>query len=228
VKIFLSLFFIALLSCSTRQVLLNSNALSEHQTVTIETCAGEKRTGVVFHADSAAVLIRDSSGQKTEILMSDIVKVKGPFPVLDNNGILVTESEIDSAITNTNLTVYAIVGGAISSGVSFLVSSLVNNEILGHSNSVPVYVGTISGAAVGTILFAHSGAVKDREKAIDNILMSRSKAEFMLSLPDQEKDVLLKEKIQQLIQERKQAEKEIRELEKELKDSEPQQRDKTE
>ena len=227
-KILLNIFFISLLSCSTRQVLLNPKALYENQTVTIETTGGEKRTGVVFQVDSAAVLIRDTSGQKTAISMSEIVKVKGPFPIVDDNGILVTEAEIDSAKTNTNLTVFAIVGGVISGGISFLASSLINNEIAGRSNSAPVYIGTITGTAAGTILFAHSGAVKDRERAIDNILMSRSEAEFMLSLPDQEKDILLKKKIQQLIQEREQAEKEIRELEKELKDSKPQQRDNSE
>jgi hypothetical protein len=184
--------------------------------VIFETADGEKVSGIVILANSDAMLVLDSYGEERGFLTKNIVSAKGPQPVLDADGLIVSEAEIDSFQTNTNLTAYAIVGGIISGGVSFLASSLMTHEVLNINNDAPIYIGTTAGLAAGTILFANSGAHKDREKAIENVLVSRTQSGYEISLPDRDNDVLLREKIKEIIEERKRLEAEIDHLLKDM------------
>jgi hypothetical protein len=161
---------ITLLSCSSQQVLLNPKTLHTSQTVTIETSDGEKVSGTVFLANAQAVLMHDTYGNERGFLTKHIVSARGPEPVLDDNGMIVTEAEIDSFQTNTNLATHAVVGGIISGGISFLASSLITHEVFNKDSDVPIYIGTTAGTTIGTILFANAGRRKDRERAIENIL----------------------------------------------------------
>ena len=57
---------------------------------------------------------------------------------------------------------------------------------------------------------------KDRKRAIDDINVARYNTVYEYSLPDQEADILIKKKINELIEERQQIEQEIEQLEREL------------
>ena len=189
--------------------MLNPKAFFKNQTVKIETADGENVAGVVLLANADAVLIKDSYGEERGFLTKNIVQAQGPQPIMDNKGVLVSEAEIDSMQTNTNLTAYAIVGGLISGGVSFLGSSLLTHEVMDSDSDAPVYIGTTAGLTAGTLLFAQSGARKDREKAIENVLASRAESGYEISLPDQNDDVLLREKIREIVEERQKMEAQI-------------------
>lgn len=177
-----------------------------------ETAEGEKVSGIVVLANADALLVNDSYGEERGFLTKNIVTIKGPQPVLDGNGIVVSEAEIDSFLTNSNITVYAIVGGIISGGLSYLAASLMTHEVLNIDNDAPVYVGATAGLTVGTLLFAQSGARRDREKAIENILLSRTEPGYEISLPDQYDDIMLRQKIKEIVEERMQMEAEIDQL----------------
>ena len=211
-----SLICITLLSCSTQHILLNPKTLYTNQTVTIETSDGEKVSGTVILANSEAVLMHDSYGDERGFLTKHIVGAKGPEPVLDENKVIVTEAEIDSFQTNTNLATHAIVGGIISGGVSFLASSLLTREAFNNDSDVPIYIGTTVGTTIGTILFANSGKRKDREQAIAHVIESRTEPGYEISLPDQQDDIMLKEKIIEIMKEREKMEEEIDRLLKDM------------
>ncbi|MBN1464234.1 hypothetical protein JXA02_00635 [candidate division KSB1 bacterium] len=201
-----------LLSCSAQHVLLEPKDLHRNQTVLFETTDGEKVSGVVVLANGEAVLVNDSYGEERGFLLKNIVTIKGPQPVLDENGVIVSEAEIDSFRTNANLTTYAIVGGIISGGVSFLAASLMTHEVFNIDSEAPVYIGTTAGLAAGTVLFAESGARRDRDKAIENVLASRTEPGYVISLPDQNDDIILRQKIKEIIEERMKLEAEIDQL----------------
>lgn len=214
-----------------QQLLLNPDALQVNQSVTIETADGEKISGVVCMSDSNAVLIVDKSGKETALLLSNVVSIKGPHPVLDNNGVLVSKAEIDSFRTDTNLKTYAIVGGIISGGMGFIAGNLMSYAIgsSDYNNNVIIYIGTMTGLTTGGILFATTGARHDREKAIEHALLSRAAYDYKISLPDQKDDILLRNKIQEMVNERQKIEKEIEQLLDELGDvKEPQETHKSE
>ncbi len=213
--------FILILSCSTRQVLLDKRDFHPNQTITIETRDGAKISGLVTHANADAVLMRDTSGKQRGFLTKNIVSAIGPNPVLDDNGIIVSEAEIDSMHTSSHVTTFAIVGGFMSGGISYLVSRMVTNEILKKNREAPLYIATVTGISMGTILFARVGHRKDREKAIDNVLKARSQGTYDISLPDLEDDKFLKEKIDEIMRDRQEKEQEIERLNNELKDKPP-------
>lgn len=204
--------FSAFLSCSTQHVLLNTNALFKNQSVTIKTDNGENISGVVCLADSHAVIILDRSGQQTGVLLSNIVSATGPHPVFDNTGELVSEAEIDSFRTDTNLKIYTIIGGIFSGGLGFLSGRLTSQTIGKSKNHLPDYLGTTAGLTLGGVLFAATGIRKDRELAIEQVLLSRDTSDYSISLPDREDDILLRKKIDQVIEERRHMEKEIEQL----------------
>jgi hypothetical protein len=201
-----------LLSCGSQYILLNPKELHRKQTVQLETTEGEKVSGMVILANGDAFLINDSYGEERGFLTKNIVTIKGPQPVLDDNGIIVSEAEIDSFHTHANITIYAIVGGIISGGVSFLASSLLTHEVSNVDDDSPVYIGTIAGLTAGTLLFANSGARRDREKAIEDVLLSRAEPGYEISLPDQHDDIILRQKIKEIVKERMQMEAEIDQL----------------
>jgi hypothetical protein len=219
-KIVVAVLFISILSCSTQQVLLDQHNFHPNQTITIETRDGEKISGIVTHANADAVLMRDTSGKQRGFLTKNIVSAIGPSPILDDNGIIVSEAEIDSLHTSSHVTTYAFVGGFMSGGVSYLFSRMVTNEILKKNREAPLYIATVTGMSVGTILFAKAGDKKDREKAIDNVLAARSDGGYNISLPDLEDDKFLKGKIDEIKKDRQQKEQEIERLNNELKNKE--------
>lgn len=216
IRMVTALVVVSALSCSTQQVLLDKKSFHPNQTIRITTHDGEQVSGIVTHANADAVLLRDAAGKERGFLTRSIRSAVGPRPVLDDHGLIVSEAEIDSVKTSTHLTTYAFVGGFMSGGVSYLFSRMINNEILHNHRDAPLYIATVTGVSIGTILFARAGHAKDREKAIDNVLVLRTGATYNLSLPDLEDDKYLKAKIDELVQDRLQKEQEIERLSKEL------------
>lgn len=220
-KIAVVLLFVLIISCSTQQVLLDHRDFHPNQTVNIKTRDGEQISGIVTHANADAVLLRDTTGKQRGFLTKNIVSATGPNPVLNDNGIIVSEAEIDSIQTATHVTTFAIVGGFMSGGVSYLFSRMINNEILKSHRDAPLYIATVTGVSLGTILFARAGDRKDREKAIENVLTARTDLKYNISLPDLEDDKYLKEKIDEIMKDRQEKEKEIQQLNNELESQEP-------
>lgn len=198
-----------LFAACSQHVLLNSKDLHKNQTVKIETSDGEHVAGTVMLANAEAVLLRDETGKERGFLTKNIVTAAGPSPILDDNGVLVSEAEIDSFQTHANVTTYAIVGGLISGGVSYLLSNLITRDALGSNNDAPIFIGVSAGTAAGTVLFANSGANKDRENAVNQVLDSRLQADYRISLPETDNDLLIKQKIEEIIEQRKKLEAEI-------------------
>ena len=79
----------------------------------------------------------------------------------------------------------------------------------GYPDFVPMFKAENFNADEWAELFAKAGAHKDREMAIEYVLDSRRQAEEILSLPDNELDKLIKQKIAETITLREQIEAEI-------------------
>ncbi len=197
------------MACSARTILVQPENIHEEQRVVLRLKDNTVVSGTALRANDKSILLLQDSGDERIIFVKNISSASGPEPIFDDSGRLISEMEIDSLKTNANKTAYAIAGGAISLGMSVLAGTLVEREYLHQNGHAAIYTGMAAGTAVGAALFTRAGARKDREAAIEYVLDSRSQADEILSLPDDQTDKLIKAKIQEIIAQRLEIENEI-------------------
>ncbi len=208
---------LVLLGCSSRQIPLQLESIRTKQLVTIETTNGQTISGVVAGESHSAFVLTDpkSDGKFAVIEKTNIRQITGPEPIIDFNGDLVSEQEIDRVKHHVNFTTHVILGGLVSMGASLFVSSLIADQFqMDHPNAL-VLPGTVAGTIAGAVSFGQTGARQDREIAIEKILTER--LQQSLGLPESgASDKLIMERINALRRSRFQQEKEIERLKREL------------
>lgn len=197
------------MACGARTVLVSPRDIHEEQRVILTLNDGSTLSGLALRANSKSLLLLDDAGEEHIVFVKNIVSAHGPEPIFDDNERLISEMEIDSVKMNANKSAYAIVGGFMSLGVSYLAATLVEREFMQESSNAAIATGMAAGTLAGAALFARTGAQKDREMAVEYVLESRMQAEEMLSLPDNETDTLLKLKIAETIARRELVDAEI-------------------
>ena len=203
---------VMLMACGARSVFVAPEDIHEEQRVVLTLNDGSTISGLALRANSKSLLLMDESGEEHIVFVKNIVSAKGPEPIFDDNDCLISEAEIDSTKTNVNKSAYAIAGGVISLGVSYLAGTLVEREFMQESSGAAIYSGMAAGTLAGAALFAKTGAQKDREVAVEYVLESRMQAEEILSLPDNETDKLLKLKIAETIAQRELIDQDIEQI----------------
>lgn len=206
------------MGCSANMVHVAPADIHEEQRVVLKLNDGSIISGLALQVNSKSILLQDDVGEEHIVFVKNIAAAKGPQPIFDDNNQLISQLEIDSTKTRANKTAYAVVGGLMSLGVSYLAGTLVERDVLQEKNNAVIYSSMAAGALSGAALFAAEGARKDREMAVQTILDSRQQMNEILSLPDDETDKLIKKKIADIIAQRQEVEKKIDQVLQEIDD----------
>jgi hypothetical protein len=194
------------LSGCSSQVGLKPEKLTRQQTVLLTLQSGQSVTGEVESVDAEGVVVIDRKGQAWRARLSQIADLKGPVPVFDSEGRIISEKEISQYETNHNAVLFTISGGLLSMGTSFFISSMLSRVADAEQHNAIVIGGTALGTAAGTILFHGMGARKDRDTAIREIRYNRAlekgagdvgKEQDKKSKVDTELDQIRRERAQQ-------------------------------
>ena len=206
------------MGCGANMVHVAPADIQEEQRVVLKLNDGSIISGLALQVNSKSILLQDDVGEEHIVFVKNIAAAKGPQPIFDDNNQLISQLEIDSTKTRANKTAYAVVGGLMSLGVSYLAGTLVERDVLQENNNAVIYSSMAAGALSGAALFAAEGARKDREMAVQTILDSRQQMNEILSLPDDETDKLIKKKIADIIAQRQEVEKKIDQVLQEIDD----------
>lgn len=197
------------MGCGANMVFVSPEDIHEEQRVVLKLNNGSTISGSALQVNSKSILLQDDGGEEHIVFVKDIAAAHGPQPIFDDNDRLISRMEIDSTKTRANKTAYAVVGGLMSLGVSYLAGTLVEHDVQSPNKDAMIYSGMAAGTLAGAALFAAEGSRKDREMAVESILESRMQMQEILSLPDDETDTLIKKKIIEIIAQRRDVEKEI-------------------
>lgn len=208
-----------ILSCSS-QLYLKPETLQEQQTVTIYLKNGNKVQGEILKIDQDAFIIVDRVGQAWRAPLSRIDYTKGPFPVRDANGAIISEREISARKSDNNLWIFAFSGALLSMGTSFFISSMIARATDEENNKREniIYGGTAAGTAAGALIFSQIGKRKDRHQAIEMIRKERAFDPGMTIEEDKKRKEQILEEIEALKRERNFQEQEIEKLKTQIKD----------
>jgi hypothetical protein len=124
------------------------------------------------------------------------------LPMLDEAGKPVTREEIDQKRTNKNFWLFTVGGGALSFGASFFAGALLDRNAKGDDHT-KLWVITGAGSVLGTVLFAHSGRVRDFNVAVEAVKDSRKESASGEIVQEQEKQKQLEEEKKKLEAERR-------------------------
>jgi hypothetical protein len=220
-KLFMSiplLLFLAAIafSCSSRYIFLRHTDLYVDQPVQITLKDGSTVSGQIANVAQEKIDLLLKNGTHRAIEQTDVGCCRGPEPIFDTQGNFISESEIQAAIHSKNCTAHAVFGGLISLGVSFVAASLVSQEAVTDHRQFFTVALTTAGGAFSTLRFAQSGALKDREVAIEKILKERNELALDAAVPDEADDLLIKERILALRREQQDHLEEIAKLKKEI------------
>lgn len=203
-------------ACSHR-VFIEPESLKKNQVMQIELQNGDKIDGLVIGLGGESVAIQNEKGVEQRIQMSEIKSVKGPEPVLDAYGQIITETEIKSVKQNKNLKSYSISGGLISLGLSFFTSAMISRQQDEDKRDAVIYGGTAAGTVVGTSIFAILGARKDRQDAINNLILSRQGVRPEEEWKGIRNELEVREEIEKLKEEHDRQQEEIKKLQQQIK-----------
>lgn len=95
--------------------------------------------------------------------------------MVDDRGQAITQQEVDAKKSNKNFLLYTLGGGALSFGASFFVGSMVERNAESE-NRTALWAITGAGTVIGTVLFAHTGRVRDFNLAVDMVKDERQGA----------------------------------------------------
>ncbi|MCD6115447.1 hypothetical protein J7K93_00390 [bacterium] len=145
------------------------NDLKQDNTARITLVSGETMNGTVKKIEPHQIVIL-KDGRLHNISKSSIQSVKILPPVYDDLGNCISEYDIRKVKKNKNALIYGLGGGALSSGTSLFISSMLAGE---NATKSTVFGETAAGTAVGTFLFVKAGMAKDRKEAIEKIKQER-------------------------------------------------------
>lgn len=215
-KMFLLLGFLLFsIGCSS-QMKLKVEDLVPQQQVTIAMANGQKVSGAVVRVDQESVVLKDENGKSWRAKKDRILSVKGPEPVLDLKGNLISEEEIARNKTNKNFWLFTISGGVLSLGTSFFVSSMISRASDDGNRNAITYGGTAAGTAIGTLLFSRAGAHRDREFAIQKITLERIGQQVKDEVAESKRKAEIQKEIERIKQERAAQQAEIEALRKKI------------
>ena len=86
--------------------------------------------------------------------------------MVDDRGQAISNQEIAAKKSNKNFWLYTLGGGALSFGASFFVGSMVERNAESDSRTA-LWAITGAGTVIGTVLFAHTGRVRDFNQAVE-------------------------------------------------------------
>ena len=212
---------VLLINCSSRQIPLEIESIRKNQLVTITTSNGQSFSGEVAGQNKTAFIVAHSNSDREFAVIdkANIQHITGPEPIIDARGELVTEQEIDATKDQVNFTTHIVLGGLFSLGASLFASSLVSNEFPEKEQNAFVITGTTLGTITGTVLFGQSGARKDRQMAIENIITERFRESLTVPSSETSNEQIL-EHIHTLRRKRLQQQKEIERLRDEIRSME--------
>jgi hypothetical protein len=208
------------LSGCSSQVALKPEKLVRQQTVSIKLQSGQSVRGEVEAVDSDGVVVIDQKGQAWRARRAQIADLKGPVPVFDSDGRIISEKEISRYKTNHNAVMFTISGGLLSMGTSFFLSSMLSRVAGEDQHDAIVLGGTALGTTVGAILFHRMGVRKDRDAAIREIKYNRALEKGAAGVgtpPDQKTGV--DSELEKIRRERAQQDAEIERLKSKIKEN---------
>jgi hypothetical protein len=88
--------------------------------------------------------------------------------MVDDRGQAITAQEVAAKKTNKGFWLYTFGGGALSFGASFFVGSMVERNAESDSRTA-LWAITGAGTVIGTVLFAHTGRVRDFNQAVEAV-----------------------------------------------------------
>lgn len=137
--------------------------------------------------------------------------------MVDDRGQPITNQEVAAKKSNKNLWLYTLGGGALSFGASFFVGSMVERNAE-TENRTALWAITGAGTVLGTVLFAHTGRVRDFNQAVEMVKDERQGALARdIETEKQKQERILAER-KKLEDERKKQEAEREELLKKIRD----------
>ncbi|RPI03213.1 MAG: hypothetical protein EHM72_02095 [Calditrichaeota bacterium] len=196
---------------SLRPVDLNLN-----QTVDIHLVDGACISGVIAQMSSDRIGVLTVDRNIIELNRDTIDYITGPEPIFDSQGILVPEKDIESVQNSLNLTTHAVFGGLISLGVGLFSGALLSDQVYKPDNVEFIASVSALSTACGGYFFARSGAIKDREVAIEKIIKQRNDLSSDIRLAEEADEKLIRERIETLIREQNEKNLEIDSLRREI------------
>lgn len=140
------------------------------------------------------------------------------LPLRDQAGNPIQKEEVEAKRTSKNFALYTIAGGALSFGASFFLGSLLDRSFdkSNKSNSA-LWITAGLGTAIGTILFAHGGRVRDHNLAVLAVQSDRKTDKADQLAAEQQRRRKIEEEKKRLMRKRLEQEKERKRLLEQLK-----------
>ena len=137
--------------------------------------------------------------------------------MVDDRGQAITAQEVAAKKTNKNFWLYTLGGGALSFGASFFLGSMVERNAESESRTA-LWAITGAGTVAGTILFAHTGRVRDFNQAVETVKDERQGVLKKGIETEKQKQDRITEERRKLEEDRKKQEVEREELLKKIRD----------
>jgi hypothetical protein len=204
-----SIFFV--IGCS-QHVQFNVDELVPEQNITVAMSSGQKLSGTVSAIQDESLVIVDNKGQAWQAPKNKIQSIFGPKPVVDFNGKIINEKEIEQAKGNRNFWLFTLSGGALSLGTSFFLSSMASRATADDAHNTIVYSGTAAGTLIGTWLFARAGKKRDYHQAAAAIRAKRGGSPAQTLETEKAKQQRIRKEMEELQKEREAQEAELKRL----------------
>lgn len=190
--------------------------------VKIKTVSGKTVTGIV-RANRADFVILQVDKRRNDSLVkinqNEISSIWGEKETeQDALGKIISPWEIQSRTGSKNKILYSVGGMGLSFGISFFIGSLIYRAIDDvEQGKTALWSTTGIGTAIGTFLFARSGAKKDREMALEKIRQERYELAQKKAEEERLKRKKIMEEIERLKKERQKQDEELRKLKEQAK-----------
>lgn len=188
--------------------------------VQIKTLSGEACDGEIQEKNTNYLLLKMSQHdhQLTKIKRDEIASIRGRDFEYDGMGNIISEWEIQAHKNNKNLLLYTIGGAGLSFGASFFIGSLIHRGMDNSANRNTILWGTsAAGTTIGTLLFARTGANRDRHLAVEEIREARFNAAKNQFDDRKKKHDLVRQQIEKEKAAREKQEQELRLLQEKVK-----------
>jgi len=220
-----SLLFVALILVSgcAKRVPISYDQAQPNAVVQITTNSGKVCDGQIDKISPTHLVLRTDKYSNSHITLNrnEISTISGRDFVYDGQGEIISEWEIQSKKKNRNVYFYTLGGAGLSFGASFFIGSMIHRGMDDSDAGQTVQLTTTgAGTVLGTLLFARSGARRDRIAAIEDIRDERYNLALDKMNAEKEKRQKVQQELSKLKSDRDKQNKEIEQLQEQVKKQE--------